>query len=67
MYGEEAILDFVVKKDNLISLYSPEIRILHKDDSSTNFVYRKAIMKRRFYLKNFIRSLRVLQKLMKEE
>jgi GT2 family glycosyltransferase len=66
MYGEEAILDFIVKRDNLISLYSPEIRILHKDDSSTNFVYRKALMKRRFYLKNFIRSLRVLQKLMKE-
>jgi GT2 family glycosyltransferase len=67
MYGEEAILDFIVKRDNLISLYSPEIRILHKNDSSTNFVYRKALVKRRFYLKNFIRSLKVLQKLMKEE
>jgi hypothetical protein len=67
MYGEEAILDFIVKRDNLISLYSPEIRILHKDDSSTNFVYRKALIKRRFYLRNFIRTLRVLQKLMKEE
>jgi GT2 family glycosyltransferase len=67
MYGEEAILDFIVKRDNLMSLYSPEIRILHKDDSSTNFVYRKALIKRRFYLRNFIRTLRVLQKLMKEE
>ena len=67
MYGEEAILDYFVKKDNLISVYWPEVRILHKDDSSTNSVYKKALMKRRFYLKNFLRSLSVLEKLFKEE
>jgi GT2 family glycosyltransferase len=67
MYGEEAILDFFVKKDNLKSLYYPEISILHKDDSSTNFVYNKALKKRRFYLKNFIRSLKVLEELFKEK
>jgi GT2 family glycosyltransferase len=66
MYGEEAILDFIVKRDNLTTLYCPEIKIIHKDDSSTNYVYKKALRKRRFYLKNFIRSLRILQKLMKE-
>jgi len=63
MYGEEAILDYFVKKDKLISVYWPEVSILHKDDSSTNYVYKKALKKRRFYLKNFIRSLRVLEKL----
>jgi GT2 family glycosyltransferase len=66
MYGEEAILDYFVKKDNLISVYSPGVRILHKDDSSTNSVYRKALKKRRFYLKNFMRSLIVLEKLFNE-
>jgi GT2 family glycosyltransferase len=66
MYGEEAILHYIAKRDKLITLYCPDIRIIHKDDSSTNFVYRKALSKRRFYLKNFIRSLLVLQKLMKE-
>lgn len=67
MYGEEAILDYIVRRDNLTTLYCPEIKILHKDDSSTNFVFRKEMMKRRFYLKNFIKSLIILQKLMKEE
>ena len=66
MYGEEAILNYIVKRDNLITLYCPEIKILHKDDSSTNSVYKRALKKRRFYLKNFLRSLKVLQKLMKE-
>jgi GT2 family glycosyltransferase len=63
MYGEEAILDYFVKKDNLVSVYWPGVKILHKDDSSTNSVYKKARKKRRFYLKNFLRSLRVLEKL----
>lgn len=67
MYGEEAILDFIVRRDNLTTLYCPDIKIIHKDDSSTNYVYRKPLIKRRFYLKNFITSLRILQKLMKEE
>jgi hypothetical protein len=66
MYGEEAILDYFVKKDNLKSVYWPEVRIMHKDDSSTNSVYKKALKKRRFYLKNFMRSLRVLEKLFNE-
>jgi GT2 family glycosyltransferase len=66
MYGEESILDYFVKKDNLISVYWPGVRILHKDDSSTNSVYKKALKKRRFYLKNFMRSLRVLEKLFNE-
>jgi GT2 family glycosyltransferase len=66
MYGEEAILDYFVKKDKLISVYWPGASILHKDDSSTNYVFKKAQKKRRFYLKNFIRSLRVLEKLFNE-
>lgn len=67
MYGEEAILDYFVKRDKLRSVYWPGVSILHKDDSSTNSVYRKALKKRRFYLKNFIRSLKVLENLFNEE
>ncbi len=63
MYGEEAILDYIVKRDKLITVYWPGVSILHKDDSSTNFVYGKALKRRRFYLKNSLRSLRVLEKL----
>ncbi|MGD0340956.1 MAG: glycosyltransferase, partial [Bacteroidales bacterium] len=31
MYGEEAILDYFVKKDKLISVYWPGVIVLHKD------------------------------------
>ncbi len=67
MYGEEAILDFIAKRDKLTTLYCPEIKIIHKDDSSTNFAHKKALGKRRFYLKNFLRSLKILRELMKKE
>jgi len=67
MYGEEAILDFIAKRDYLKTIYSPDIKIIHKDDSSTNYTYKKPLIKRRFYLKNQVRSLNVLQALMKEE
>jgi GT2 family glycosyltransferase len=66
MYGEEAILDFFVKRDNLRTIYWPDVKILHKDDSSTNAVYRKPLKKRRFYLKNSLKSLTILERLYKE-
>jgi GT2 family glycosyltransferase len=67
MYGEEAILDYISKRDNLVTIYWPEVKIIHKDDSSTNSVYRKALRKRRFYLRNFLKTLKVLRQLMKGE
>jgi GT2 family glycosyltransferase len=67
MYGEEAILDFVAKRDNLVAIYTPEVKIIHMDDSATNSVYRKPLFKRRFYLKNFIRSSQILKLLMEEQ
>jgi GT2 family glycosyltransferase len=66
MYGEEAILDFIARRDNLLVLYSPDVKIIHLDDSATNSIYKKPLMKRRFYLKNFLRSSRILKRLMKE-
>lgn len=66
MYGEEAILDFIAKKDNLTVVYYPVIKIIHKDDSSTDYIFTRSLLKRRFYLKNLLRSLNVLQKLMKQ-
>jgi len=67
MYGEEAILDFIARRDNLKVIYSPEVKIIHRDDSATNSVYKKPLMKRRFYLKNFLRSSRILKRLMEEQ
>lgn len=53
MYGEEAILDFIVRRDNLMTLYSPDIKIIHKDDSSTNYVFKKELKKKEILFKTF--------------
>jgi len=67
MYGEEAILDFIARRDSLNVIYSPEIKIIHRDDSATNSVYKRPLLKRRFYLKNFLWSSRILKSLMEEQ
>ena len=66
MYAEESILNFFSKRDNLISLYFPGVRIYHKEDSSTDYEYPKSIKKRQFYYKNYINSLKVLIELIKK-
>lgn len=66
IYSEEAILYFIAKRDNLKTIYSPAIRILHKEDSSTNEIFNKSYKKRRFYYKNFIKSGKVLLELMEK-
>lgn len=67
MHSEEAIIYFIVKRDKLKTIYCPDIKILHKEDSSTDKVYNKGYKKRRFYYKNFIKSGKVLLGLMEAE
>jgi GT2 family glycosyltransferase len=67
IYNEESILHYIVRRDKLKAIYFPEVKIFHKEDSATDSVYRKKYRKRLFYYKNFIRSSRVLIKLMKQE
>jgi len=66
MHSEEAILYFIVKRDKLRTIYSPDVKILHKEDSSTEAVYNKGYRKRRFYYKNFIKSGKVFLELINE-
>ncbi len=66
MYSEEAILYFIAKRDGLSTLYFPEVKIYHKEDSSTEYSYKRNYKKRRFYLKNFIHSGKLLLDLMEE-
>jgi len=67
MYAEESILNFISKRDNLISVYFPDARIYHKEDSSTDYEYPKSSKKRQFYYANYIDSLKVLIELIKKE
>ncbi len=67
MYCEESILYFIAQRDQLKTIYSPKIKIYHIEDASTKYFLRKDYMKRRFYYKNFIKSSKVLIKLMKQD
>ena len=34
MYNEESILNYIAKRDSLITVYFPKIKVYHKEDSS---------------------------------
>lgn len=65
MYGEEEILFYLCKKLEFKYIYTPEIKIFHKEGSSTktaldNTDYKKS----RFYYSNKLKSTIVLLKIM---
>lgn len=62
LYMEEDILYVQLKKNGLVSLYSPDLEIYHLEDAATNLTVNKKIAKRRFIYKNHIKSIRVLLK-----
>ena len=66
MYGEESILNFIAKRDNLRTVYCPLVQIFHNEDSSTNYQFPKDSKKRRFYYKNLIASMDILIELMRD-
>ncbi len=67
LYSEESILNYIVKRDRLFTIYFPDARILHKEDVATNYHIKKGYLKRRFYYKNFINSGRIFIELMEND
>lgn len=65
MYCEEDILKYIAERDKLNMIYLSGIEIYHKEDSATDEVFKKGILKRRFYYKNSINSCDILLSLMK--
>ena len=66
LYCEEDILHVIAKRDDLKVIYSPSIKIIHKEDSSTNALKLSKAARRRFYYSHFVNSAQHLLKLMKE-
>lgn len=60
LYMEEAILKKKCDEKDLVMLYDPNIKILHREDSSTNELGKNTHGKRLFVFKNMVKSLRVL-------
>ena len=66
LYREEDILFYIANRDNLKTVYSPNVEIYHKEDVSTNASI-KGKEKRIFTLKHSLESCIVLKKLMEED
>lgn len=63
LYIEEDILFYLCKKNNLKTVYFPNVTIYHKEDSSTDFLMNTESKKRRFLYKNILKSLTVFYKI----
>lgn len=59
LYIEEDILFHMCLREGLKTFYSPELRILHKEDGSTEYIYGTSNKKRRFIYLNMIKSLKI--------
>lgn len=59
LYMEESILNQYCRNKGYKTYFTPEIRVYHKEDSSTNSMFDKGKAKREFVFKNMIRSLKV--------
>lgn len=67
MYMEEDILFYIAQKEKLKLLYSPQIEIFHKEDSSTNALLNSNRKKRIFIYKHEIHSAKEFLKIIKDE
>lgn len=64
LYMEEAILHNYCLKKGYKTVYYPEIKVFHKEDSSTNSQFTKNRDKREFVFRNMIRSLKVYKEVL---
>ena len=60
LYMEEDILFLHLMKNNLKSIYCPDITIYHKEDASTDAVLKSSHKKNGFVYRNCINSLKKL-------
>jgi GT2 family glycosyltransferase len=64
MFWEEFILYYIAKRDKIKILYTPDLKIYHKEDSSTNLVLPNQHKKNKFFYENSISSLLKLRNIM---
>lgn len=67
LYGEENILKYISIRDNLKMVYINNVYIIHKEDATMDKIYKTEKNKRLSLYKNYIKSLKILYKLMNGE
>ena len=66
MFVEEDILYQRVIRDHLVSVYCPDLKIFHKEDSSTNSMLGTSLQKKIFTLEKRLASLQILADVIRE-
>ena len=56
MYMEEDILYYICWRNKYKTIYDPDIIIFHKEDTATDVLFHSSFKKRKFCLKNSIKS-----------
>lgn len=59
LYMEETILYEYCLKNHYKTLFTPDVKVYHKEDSSTNALFKATKQKREFVFENMIKSLKV--------
>jgi len=67
MYAEEDILYYIAKKEKLKILYSPKIKIYHKEASSSDKLFINNDSKRQFIYINSRKSMKLLLRMHKND
>jgi len=65
MYGEEDILAYYCSVNGYLTLYTPEIQVLHFNGETTGKVYKASLDKQIFSYRHYIKGLKILLKKMK--
>lgn len=60
LYREEELLFLLIKNENLISVYSPFLEVIHNEHSSTNSISLGSYRKERFKYNQYIQSTQIL-------
>lgn len=67
LYFEEYFIYENIKHEKLISVYSPDIKVLHDEDTSTNSLFNQEREKSIFVLRNELKSLFKLKRYKREQ
>lgn len=66
LYHEESFLYLRLQQHHLISLYSPDLEIVHKEGASLNILYHNQRKRNLFRTQEIIKSLKILEDVMKK-
>ena len=66
-YCEAQILDYECRRDNMLMVYSPELKVIHYEDKATNAVFRKYALKAIFVNECMYNSLLAFKSLMEKD